>query len=78
MRLPQHTEIDLSLSRLREDHGKFVVWHGRSRKAPSDARARAMHLWVRRRLAEQDIDVSEYGSYHVRDNVTSTTVYFGR
>jgi len=74
----QMTEIDLSKSNLREDTGKFVVWHGRDRGKHSAARAHAQHLWVRRRLAEQDIDVSEYGSYHVTVSETYTTVYFGR
>ena len=75
----RHTEIDLSDSFLREHGGKFVVRHGRRlRGEPSPARARAQHLWARKRLAEQDIDVSEYAAYHVVPAASTTTVYFGR
>lgn len=72
------TNIDLSQSHLREHQGKFVVLHGRCRGGHSAARGRAQHLWARRRLAEQGIDVCEYGSYHVTVGTNSTTVYFGR
>lgn len=73
------TNIDYSQSALREDYGKFVVLHGRQRGKHSAARARAQHLWVRKRLLEEkDTDVSDLSSYHVTVAANSTIIFLGR
>lgn len=78
----QRTEIDLSQSRIRDDHAKVVVLHGKPRGEISPGRMSAMAHWVRKRMSEKGFDIREFPTYHCKSEKVfpiygQSTCYFG-
>lgn len=76
-----HTDLDLSQSFVRDYGARFVVRHGTDRLRDmelSAARQSGQAAWVRARLREQGIDVSEFSDFQSSQDNNITRVYFGR